>query len=183
MRINYRHLIQKASFCGPASLQMVLFKRGLWVDQEELAEKMKAKIRSKNKDKYTLKFEIDNKDAGVPLEKFADIHNILDECNLKAKVIFCDEIENVKQLITENLEKGNDIIINFHRGQYNPKKNWGHFALISAIENDEIEICDPSYDDKSYWKTSVEDLMRAMSDEIDGKQRGLVIISENEEVN
>jgi hypothetical protein len=178
MKIKYKHLIQKPSFCGPTSLQMVLFRRGFWTDQEELAKKLKAKIRNKNKDKYTLDFEVDNKDAGMPLERFSEANDLLDDCKLKAKVIFFDEIENIKELITENLSKGNDIIINFHRGQYDSKKSWGHFALISAIENDEIEICDPSYEDKSYWKTSIEELMRAMSDEIDGKMRGIVIISE-----
>ncbi len=178
MKINYKHLVQKPSFCGPTSLQMILFRRGFWVDQEELAKKLKAKIRSKNKDKYVHDFEIDNKDAGIPLENFSEIGGTLEECGLKAKVIFFDDIENLKELITENLSQGNDIIINFHRGHYDPKKNWGHFALISAIEDEQVEICDPSYEDKSYWKTSIEELMRAMSDEIDGKERGIVIISE-----
>jgi len=178
MKINYKHLNQKASFCGPASLQMILFRRGFWVDQEELAKKLKAKIRSKNKDKYVLDFEVDNKDAGIPLENFSEIGGTLEECGLKAKVIFFGDIENLKELITENLEKGNDIIVNFHRGHYDPKKNWGHYSLISSITENEIEICDPSYEDKSYWKTSIEDLIKAMSSETDGKERGLVIISE-----
>lgn len=175
---SYKHLTQKSSFCGPASLQMILFRRGFWTEQEELAKKLNTKIKKKNKDRYMFNFEVDDSDAGVPLEKFAEIKELLKEYGLKAKILKTSEIKDLKELIQRNLEKGNDIILNIHRGYYDPKKNWGHFCLVNSIEGEEIKICDPSYEDKSYWKTSVEDLKQAMSDKIDGKQRGIVIISE-----
>ena len=178
MNINppYKHLTQKNSFCGPACLQMVLFRRGIWVEQEELAKKLGTRIRNKNRNKYLLDFEINDNDAGLNLLEFNHFGSILKEYGLKAKVIILSKIEDLRKLIEENLEKGNDTIINLHRGFYDPKKNWGHFCLVSSIENDVVEICDPSFEDKSYWKTSVEELMKAMSKEIDGKERGLIML-------
>jgi hypothetical protein len=178
MRIDppYKHLTQKSSFCGPASLQMVLFRRGIWVEQEELAKKLGTRIRNKNQDKYLLDFEINDNDAGLNLLEFNQFGSILKEYGLKAEVILHSKIEDLRKLIENNLENGNDIMVNLHRGIYDPQKNWGHFCLVNSIENDQIEICDPSYEEKSYWKTSIKELMKAMSKEVDGKERGLVML-------
>ena len=180
MKINYKHLVQKAHFCGPTSLQMVLFRRGHWVEQEELAQLLGARIKNKNIHLFTHEYEVSEDDAGLRLEEFSKAADFLKEKGLKLEIIKSTQIKDFKELITNNLEKNNDIIVNFKRAAYDPEKDWGHFSLISAIENDELEICDPSYGDKSYWKTSINKLSEAISDKFDDKERGIVVISNSQ---
>lgn len=175
----YKHLVQKPSCCGSTCLQMVLFRRGHWLEQEELAHKINTKIRkdySKFFEKDFLTAEVG--DAGAPLEGFLEINPFLKQFNLKAQVFKISQIKDLKEFLAENLKDNKDVIINFSRLAYHPERNWGHFALISSINDNEIEICDPSYHSKAYWKTTLTQLKEAMLPEWDGKERGLAIISQ-----
>ncbi|MFH1682747.1 MAG: phytochelatin synthase family protein [Candidatus Woesearchaeota archaeon] len=174
---TYKHLVRKPCCCGAASLQMILFRREHWVEQEEIAAKIRTKISSQRIKFFNQEFVVDDSDAGIPLERFAEINDLLKQYSLQAEVFKINDINDLKGLITKNLERDNDIIINFHRLAYLPDRNWGHFSSISAINDDQLTICDPSYHSQAYWNTSISELELAMNDKWDGKERGVVIIS------
>jgi len=50
IRPQYKHLMEKEDFCGPACVQMILFRRGIWIDQELLAYKLGACVDKKKVD-------------------------------------------------------------------------------------------------------------------------------------
>ena len=177
----YKHLVQKIHLCGPTSIQMILFRRGHWVEQEWLAMKMGTRIRSENSHIFNANFETNEEgDAGIRIEEFGKIKDFLAEYKLEAEIITTNKINDLKTIIINNISKGNDLIINFNRIVYNPQKNWGHYSLINAIDEEtgEIELCDPSGNDKYYWKTSLEKLNEAILPKWDGKDRGIIIIKE-----
>jgi hypothetical protein len=179
----YKHLVQKIHFCGPTCIQMILFRKGHWVEQEWLAMKMGTRVRNETAHIFNANFETNEEgDAGIRIEEFSKIKEFLAEYKLELEIITADKISDLRKLIIDNLKQSNDIIINFNRIVYNPQKNWGHYSLINAIdeENDVVELCDPSGDDKYYWNTSVEKLNEAISPKWDGKDRGIVIVKEIE---
>ena len=175
MKIQYKHLSQRPHLCAATCLQMVLFRKGHWVEQEELAFKMGTRIRTISKDLFNLSFKIDDNDAGVRLEEFSKF-DWLSEYGLKAEVITFNEIKDFKELIEENLNNDNDIIVNFHRSVFTPERDWGHFALISSIEDKEVELCSSSYIEKPFYKVNIDKLLEAVSYSKNGESRGVVII-------
>lgn len=38
--MRYQHLVEKPSLCGPTCLQMILLRRGIWIDQEIIAKEI-----------------------------------------------------------------------------------------------------------------------------------------------
>lgn len=175
----YKHLVQKPHLCGATCLQMVLFRRGYWFEQEKLAKLLGTRIKSENKKLFQFSFPTnDQNNRGITLEEFKKAKPLLKKFNLNLKILKISEIKDLKKLILKNLRKGNDLIVNFKRTAYCPEKNWGHFALIKAWKNNQIELCDPSYQDKPYWKTSLAQLKKAMSKKWDNQERGLIIISQ-----
>lgn len=56
-------------------------------------------------------------------------------------------------------------------------KDWGHFSLISSINGNVITIVDPEPSNQSEWKTTIEELTKAMGKKFDGQERGFGIIS------
>lgn len=66
----YKHLVQKPDLCGPCCLSMALLRRGVWIDQEEIAFHLKTPIYFKNKSIYSFK---------LPAVKYEDTGNYLAE--------------------------------------------------------------------------------------------------------
>ena len=174
----YKHLVQKIHLCGVTCLQMVLFRRNIWLEQEELAQTMGARIRSKSQHLFRLPLKIDDHDAGLNLWEFPNNNSWLEQHHLKAEMFKLSQIDDLKEFITKNLQKGNDLIVNFKRTAYYPEKEWGHYALINSITEDQIELCDPSPQGKPYWKTPLTKLQHAMDNSWDNQERGIIIISE-----
>lgn len=181
----YKHLVEKPSLCGPACIQMILLRRGVWIDQEEIAKEVGARIMPKEYKFFSLKFRLskDPNDAGINLVEF-DKKRVKyffkkHKLTINSEVFHISKISNVKKFIKENLDKGNDVMVNFHMSYFDKSKKWGHFNLIEKIKGDVITFCDPSPESKSYWITTISNLVASMDKKIDGKERGFVIFSGN----
>lgn len=181
----YKHLVQKRMFCGPTCIQMILFRNELWVDQSELARGMGVKIREKDKGKFEFALETvpdDSIEFGFKLSKFKDekVKSFLSKNGLSYDVVFYSDIGDVKDLISSNLRKGRDVMINFHV-KLIWEKDFGHYVLASEIdeENEVLTVCDPYFDSKNFWKIKISKLEEAMTDKWDGRERGIVIFTYN----
>lgn len=179
--MKYKHLVEKPSFCGPACLQMILLRRGIWIDQEEIAKEIGARILPKEKDFFTIKFPISANDAGINLVEFdtKKVKKFFKKYKLKltTEVVHISKIKDCKTFIKKHLAKGNDLMANFHMSYYKKSKNWGHFNLIDKIQGNIVTFCDPWPSNKSFWKTTIADLIASMNKKFDGKERGFVVFS------
>jgi len=180
-KLNYKHLVEKPNLCGPACIQMILLRRGIWMDQEEIAKEVDTKISKRDINKYKVKLKTtkDKNKFGISLGDFKSkkIQNFLKQNKLKVKVFYLSDIENVKGFIKDNLEEGNDIIANFWMSHFEKEKNWGHFSLISALNGYTLTIVDPEPSNRSEWRTTIKELTIAMGKKFDGRERGFAIIS------
>ena len=183
MKHLYKHLLQKPSMCGPACIQMVLLRKGMWMDQEEIAEKVNARIFADQKDFFSKKLRItkDDIEVGIRLREFGEerIRNFFKNLkpSLKTEIFQVSEIKEVKDFIKENLNKNNDIIANIHMRYFDKKRKFGHFVLVSEIKGDRVTLCDPSPNSQNLWITTIDKLVKSMSKKIDGLERGFAIIS------
>ena len=175
---RYKHLVQKPSCCGAACLQMILLRRGHWLEQEDLALSLGTKVKKNQAALFSKNLSISDENPGVDLHHFAEINeSILKLYKLKATVLMISEIPDLGMMIRDNLTLDNDLIVNFCWLAYNPERNWGHFSLISSLENSKVELCDPSIDSKDYWRTPLKKLQEAMDKKWDGRERGIALIS------
>ncbi len=178
----YKHLVQKPCFCGPACIQMILFRRGIWVEQEKIGQKCGAKILPKDSKKFSRKILTtrNSKGTGIWLTEFAKpkIVKFLKKYKLKPKVFLVGELENPVELIEKNLRNNNDIIANFWWKPINDV-DYGHFVLVSEFDEKTktLTICDPWYASKSFWKIKLSKLLKGMTKEFDGRERGFVVVS------
>jgi len=181
--MKYKHLVEKPSMCGPACLQMILLRRHIWIDQEIIAKEIGARIMPSEKEYFTLRFTVSKnpKNAGINLVDFnkKQVRDFFKKHQLKIKieVIHISKIKDVKKFIKENLDKRNDLMVNFHMGYFDKSKDWGHFNLIDGIKGDKITFCDPWPRNKSYWTTTISDLVAAMDKKTDGRERGFIVFS------
>lgn len=179
---GYKHLIQKRNFCGPACLQMILLRRGIWYEQEPLSYKLDAKIDRKEKDMYLLPFKkMPSGDSriGLKIKEFngKTIKNFLKKFDLEAEVYLISQIKNLSGFIVKNIKEKNDIMINYWVKILSGKDS-GHYVLLSEFDrkNNILTVCDPSPTGRAFWKVGLGKIKRAMSSKWDGNERGFVII-------
>jgi hypothetical protein len=163
---------------------MVLFRRGVWVEQEQVAKELGTRISQSMVNQFYINLPIakDDNETGTDLAEFVGekIKALFKKYKLplKTKIYYIDEIKNIKQFIIDNLKKGNDMMFNFSDRLYNPTSDEGHYSLVSAITGDTVTLCDPWIENKSFWQTKLNDLARE-TDTIDpmGNKRGIVVFS------
>ena len=183
MKLNYKHLVQKPSLCGPTCVQMILLRRGIWVDQEEIAKEIGVKIPEEESGVFYIPLPIGKtqKEFGISLVDFNSkkMSDFLNKRNipLRVTVYFMNEITDAGQFIADNLEKGNDVMANFWMKPFKEDLDMGHFSIISGIEENTVTICDPWPTNKSFWETHIKELMKTMRNTFDGQERGFVVFN------
>lgn len=180
----YKHLVQKKAFCGPTCIQMILFRRGIWTDQEELAYRMGVKIYEEQKDFYEHQFPVVEKGSpeyGMAIKDFEskEVLNVFKDFGLTAEVFLIREIDDVKEFIIEKIEDGCDVMTCF---RFDPidGREIGHYALVSEFDekSDTVTLCDPYFECKRFWDVKLEKLKEAMSPKWDEIERGFVVVRE-----
>lgn len=179
---SYKHIFQKQDLCGPASLEMILIRRGIkGINQEKIAKELDTRIQPSSVKYILTLLRISKKFPGIDLIEFKKrkIKDFFKEYNipLHAEVFFLRDIQNLTTFIKNQIHKNNDLMINFHTKLFNKGTDFGHFALISEIKNNMLTICDPEKLHGKFWKTNIEELIKSMEETIDGKERGLVVFS------
>jgi hypothetical protein len=180
---TYKPLVQKPNFCAPVCLQMVLFRRGVWENQEDLAFDLGVRIKNENRHKYSRPFqavEAAHPDLGLNLEEWESkrVKLVLERLGLCAEVFPLEKVRDIEKFIEENWKHDRDIMINFTFLPIDNRRIF-HYVLIVGYDTEtkNVVVCDPYPDNKSVWEMPLMTMQRSMSDEWDGRERGFVVFS------
>lgn len=180
----HKHLSQMKSFCWPTSVQMVLFRKGLWVEQEQLAFDLWVIIEEKNKDYYNLPFK--RLSDWDPLHGFKfyffeseKVVKLMKNFGYSLQVLYYSDIEDFENLIIDTISQDQDMIINYKWAwiKWNDYQ-WWHYVVLSSYDSDkkEVTVCDPTTRAPNYWTVPLDELHQAMSWVWDGRERGVVVL-------
>jgi len=161
---------------------MILFRRGFKIDQEKLAYKLGTFVDEKDKGLYSLKFQTahtGDSRIGIMLKDFEKpkMKSVLKKYGLKVKVFRVSQINDVPKFLETNIKKNKDTIINFWWKPIDGT-DWGHHVLLSEFDTKKrrITVCDPGSRKNKSWKIKIDKLVKCMSSEFDGNERGFVVI-------
>ena len=181
---KYRHLVQKPQLCFPTVISMVALRRGIWIDQEEIAKKLDIKITKDVAEAFNHKFKITKKplEAGYDVQhiNIKKLNSVLKKFKLpiKAEFVKLSQVENVDKFIKDNLKENNDIAMLFLWKAFGYKADYAHYVLISNYDtkNKAVTVCDPSSQKvKSLWKANIIKFLAGMTDKWDKRERGFLI--------
>jgi len=178
----YKHLVQKPYLCAAASVQMILPRRGVWIEQELVALGLGTRIPRSALNEFHIPLPVVEaaNEAGTGLEVFSgeNVASFFESngLNLRLATYHVNDIPDVETFLLESLSKGRDVLVNYSCKLYKPESEEGHYSVISAIDGAVVTLCDPWIHNKSFWETTVTDLMRHVDTETyDGSRRGLVL--------
>ncbi len=190
---DYKHLVQKPLLCFPTCVAMVALRRGVWIDQEQLAFLLGIKVTAEFKDAYALQFPT----TAVILESGYDVRSI-DEAHVNqvledlevpvlAQFFPISQIAAPHAFVIEHIEAGHDIMplyawcgfkseLTFFAGQ----ERFAHFVLVSSFdtETETMQVSDPYGNNPSLWEETLDTFTEAMRPEWDGHERGFFIFSD-----
>jgi hypothetical protein len=189
IKINppYKPLVQEKYLCTPCCIQWVLFRHGSWVEQQEIARALKTVIPKKYKRLFPKDFPTtkNKKLYGTPSygkEGMKYFENIFKKYKIPmtVKYISIKEVKEPEKFISENLKKGNDIVLGYYQRAIKKFKVWndsapGHAVLVSEIKfgkKTRIVLGDPSSDHPRFWEVDLKELIAAMQDRRDPYKRG-----------
>lgn len=182
----YKPLVQLRWCCAACCIQWVLFRRGFWVDQEEIARYIELKVPKYMAHYFTYPVKTTRKKkkmgTSVHIEKQTNKMFREKKIPLKIEKYNYEKIKDYAKFIVNNLKKGNDIMLDFHwygLGKRAKSYNFGHVCVVAGIELNEkptVILGDPSYNHPKYWKADLKRLVHAMDPKYDGYQRGFWII-------
>lgn len=182
----YKPIKQKPYCCVPACLMMVLERKMIkHGSQEEIGYEL-GLVVPKDKAKYFVKVRnaIKKPNNGWGTSVRRKNHSINDyflRHNINLKEIYYPPktIREPRELIVENLQKGNDIIACFNNKKLYGKGNYGHVSLVQKINDDIITLVDP--DNKpSIRKVKLVKLIEAFKYHGKIHKGGFWIIAKNE---
>lgn len=176
--------------CVPATLQWVLYRRGINIfDQESIgvALGLVLPLRGKSffQNKQIVFTDIEPSDGygtRIELEKYS-IPNFFKRKQISlhfSELIYVSNEKQLSELLKENFITGNDIILRYNNKitTKDGQKSYGHFSLITQYDSasGKVVLGDPEL---PFFKTvSLKQIIFSVSDEIDGTRRGIYIISD-----
>lgn len=188
---NYRPFNQLPYCCVPAILQWVLYRHDLDIlDQETIGAELGLKLPLKGKRFFTNKniryitkepkggFGTQIEKDKYSIEQFFIKHGI--SLSISAMHNFQKKAD-LKSFLIKNLLKNNDIILRYNNKIFkrDTQKSYGHFSVIVEFDDvtEKVFIGDPEM--PYFKKISLDQIIFSISDQIDGIQRGLYIVSPN----
>jgi hypothetical protein len=190
-KFKYRPIMQLPHCCVSATLQMILYRRGLDIlTQEEIGAnlglRMPMRMRELFSDERIEWLPDDSKENfGTQIrKKGCGINYFFKRKGIPlriSKLRKMKSVDNIENFLQENMNDNNDIISSYNawlksKGKY---KYVGHFALVEKVDfkNKKVLLCDPEI---PFWKEiGFGDLVYQMSMEIDGRVRGFYKVVRN----
>jgi hypothetical protein len=182
----YKPLVQMKSCCLPCSILWILHRRGYWIDQEVIAKELRIRLPKRALSLFNEKMlvarrkgstgacNIIGKDAYLVDDMFRKYR-----IPLKMTTFKISKVDNPEKFISDNMRKGNDIMLSFNWKGLGRKYNRGHVVVLSEISpKNIITIGDPSQVNCKFWKVPLNRIVKAMGKEYDDNERGFYIFSE-----
>lgn len=185
---KYYHLVQKPECCAVTCFAMILYRKTKKLyDIQNLAKFFEVKISPESKNAFNVDLEtftsFNNDEWISTLDSIEKINNFFKKENISLQAIAFkySKINDLKQFIWENLEKWNDIWVEYHNDEIHPY-DWCsaiHDSLIEDIntEENEVTLVDPEYNHKPRINIKIDILKNAISNNF-WKETGFVIIQE-----
>ena len=184
---TYIPLFQKPKCCAVACLQMILYRNGFGLhDQEDLAIQFGVRIESDDRHAFRENMQLMtqfNLDEGISTLNSVGMINALFRNSgilLSATAHLHSNFGSLKDLVAENLSKNNDIWIEYHSNEIHAldkNSNRIHDAVIESYDakSDSAVIIDPSPRRRQRISVGMRALTESMSDKY-GKELGLLLI-------
>lgn len=189
LNLKYIPLVQKPECCAVTCFQMILYRNGFGLfDQEQLAKFFIVKVSKKHQKMFNVKLKALGKynfDEGIStLDSLKKVNEFFrkKKIKLKARRKKLSEIKDLKQFILTNLSTRNDLWIEYKGHcihKYDKMKGkYLHDGLIESIntKKNEVVLIDPSPDHKPRIKVKLKALYDSLSTKF-GKETGFLIIS------
>ena len=182
LKPKYIRLVQGPCCCCVTAFQMILYRRGFGLfDQEKLAKDLKIKMNKHDFEACNVKLNTytDLSDAGMKTTESKKIINQFFKKNnisLIAKGVHASEISNLKDFIIQNLSKDNDLWMEWmiykvydeeqHKKQWNmPQWMNCHDSVVESINGEQdtkITIVDPFWYHKPRTEIAIEKIKNAL---------------------
>lgn len=182
LKPKYIRLVQGPCCCCVTALQMILYRRGFGLfDQEELAKNLKIKINKHDFEAWNIELDTytNLSNAGMKTTESEKIINRFFKKNnisLMAKGVHASKIPNLKEFIIQNLSKDNDLWMEWmiykvydekqHKKQWNmPKWMSCHDSVIESIEekrDTKVTVVDPFWYHKPRTEIDVKKIKDAL---------------------
>jgi hypothetical protein len=186
---TYNPFYQLPYCCVPATLQWILYRRGLDIlDQETIGIELGLRLPPNGKNFFTNKnihyvskepkggFGTQIEKNKFSIERFFTKYKI--PLNISSIYNFRDKIK-LKNFIIKNMLADHDIIMRYNNKITNGEnqKSYGHLSVIVEFDDktDIVIVGDPQI--PHYKIVSLDQIICSISDQIDGIQRGLYIVS------
>lgn len=153
---------QKPSFCGPASVSMILKIFGYNVSQTKVGDMCKTKVG-----------------VGTPPDTLIKVVGDLTKKQIRGAWINVEHITDLKNEIRLWLNEGALLIVDYKKNLLFPDAKKAHYAVVVAVEGDELVVLDPSGKKGGVYLAEVEKVYRGMdtySALIKGK-RGYIVFA------
>ena len=184
----YISLTQQKLCCVPCAIQWILLRRGLkLVEQEAMGKALDLVIPKKHQHLFLTKIKTSKKESRYGVnnseEKQLNRFFVNNKINLKVRKIYYSEIgdiQNVTKIISENIKRGNDIMVTSYMSPVKRTEKYGHALLVSEIilnSKPKIIVGDPSYLKKKFYEVDLGKIVKGMSGEFDGDERAIYIFS------
>ena len=185
---SYVSLIQKPYCCAVACLQMILYRNGCGLfDQETLAIKFGVKIAPADAAAFSAAMPImtkSNCDEGIQtIESGNQINSFFDEMRipLRAQSFKRSALKDIPAFLNEHLGKDHDIWVEYHTNEiYSDFPNEAeliHDGLIESFDSasQKIALIDPMPNHRQRNVIALEALERSISKQY-GRETGFIVI-------
>jgi hypothetical protein len=184
----YIPLIQKPMCCAVTCLQMLLFRNGYGLqDQEVLAVKFGVKITPKYADRFSSQMivgELSNQDYGISTVESGDYINdfLRDHApGLHASAVKSSNIVSLPLFLNKHIGQNHDLWVEYHAPEiYADDEFQGDYVHDSLIESfcvsrNEVTIVDPMYEHRQRLVVPLALLERGISSTF-GRETGFIVI-------
>lgn len=186
---EYRPFSQLPYCCVPATLQWILYRRGLDIlNQESIGADLGLRLPLKGKKLFqNSKIIFVSKEPkngfGTQIErKRYSIQHFFSKNKIPLRI--SDLIspltkQEFKEIIGHHLAKNNDVILRYNNQIFKQvgEKNYGHFSVITDLDEqtERTIIGDPEI--PHFKVTTLDQIFFSISNQIDGIQRGIYIVT------
>jgi len=161
-KIKSYYVEQKPSFCGPASVSMILKVFGYNETQSKIGDMSNTKVGS-----------------GTHPDTLIKVTQDLTENKVKGAWVDVDHITDLKNEMRLWLSEGALIIVDYKKKILFPESKSAHYSVCVAVEGDELVILDPSGKKGGVYLADAEKVYKGMdtySELIKGK-RGYIVFA------
>ncbi len=177
----YTRLVQMPFFCAPACLQMILFRRGYGLrDQEDIALELGVKVTQEVQKNLRVKLEY------APPET-AGIETILadqrineyfsrNRIPLVARSVRASQIRTLGQWVSGHLQARHDLWLEYHADAMCGSPAI-HDSLIESCDRVSITVVDPSWDQPGRHTHSIDVVAEAIGTKY-GRETGIIVVKQ-----